>query len=166
MAHIRDVLVRVQSILRRIRFWRYNAVEQWLWWVGWSQSARTHRQSTSSILWRIYRYEGSWCIKFLKNLVHLSTFLFQVFRELLQNSDDAQSKAVEIRFETGKYRENGNCGLDGPAMGKGTLPDLRVAPVGAWALYADLRFTDLHCRCTTGCLRMMVIYLEIKIGVV
>ena len=28
---------------------------------------------------------------------------FTVFRELLQNSDDAQSKAVEIRFETQAY---------------------------------------------------------------
>jgi len=33
-----------------------------------------------------------------------------VFRELLQNSDDAEARSVEIRFETEAYlsRENGN----------------------------------------------------------
>ena len=33
-----------------------------------------------------------------------------VFRELLQNSDDAEARSVEIRFETGAYlsRKNGD----------------------------------------------------------
>ena len=33
-----------------------------------------------------------------------------MFRELLQNSDDAEARSVEIRFETEAYlsRENGN----------------------------------------------------------
>ena len=55
---------------------------------------------------------------------------FTVFRELLQNSDDAQSKAVEIRFETQPF-------IDRKAAGEGIvevsdipLPDLKTAHVG------------------------------------
>ncbi|KXN90205.1 hypothetical protein AN958_04695 [Leucoagaricus sp. SymC.cos] len=56
---------------------------------------------------------------------------FTVFRELLQNSDDAQSKAVEIRFQTQEF-------LDGkPPEGagheaRGPLPDLKTTPVHHW----------------------------------
>ena len=54
---------------------------------------------------------------------------FTVFRELLQNSDDAQATAVEIRFETkifldrkqGLYTEN--------APQEQSLPDLKSAAV-------------------------------------
>ena len=49
-----------------------------------------------------------------------------VFRELLQNSDDALSKAVEIRFETKAY-------IDGNRSSGGLvdehLPDLKTALV-------------------------------------
>lgn len=53
---------------------------------------------------------------------------FTVFRELLQNSDDAQSKAVEIRFETQSF-------IDRKATGEGVieeihLPNLKTAHVG------------------------------------
>lgn len=55
---------------------------------------------------------------------------FTVFRELLQNSDDAQSKAVEIRFETQPF-------IDRKAAREGMvevadirLPDLKTTHVG------------------------------------
>ncbi|KAJ7594698.1 hypothetical protein C8J56DRAFT_927422 [Mycena floridula] len=51
---------------------------------------------------------------------------FTVFRELLQNSDDAQSKAVEIRFESQQY-------LDHKAPSGQPLPDLKTALVHQWS---------------------------------
>ena len=53
-----------------------------------------------------------------------------VFRELLQNADDAQARSVEIRFETEAYlsQEKG----DDPESDKpeqGDLPDLKTAAV-------------------------------------
>jgi len=45
-----------------------------------------------------------------------------VFRELLQNSDDASSKAVEIRFETRRYIDRNNPSED-------RLLDLKTALV-------------------------------------
>ena len=50
-----------------------------------------------------------------------------MFRELLQNSDDAQSSSVEIHFETAAYldrEEQREDNLDVPS-----LPDLKSAPV-------------------------------------
>ena len=53
-----------------------------------------------------------------------------MFRELLQNSDDAGARSAEIRFETEEYmsREKGN---DTPPDGskQANLPDLRTAVV-------------------------------------
>lgn len=46
---------------------------------------------------------------------------FTVFRELLQNSDDAESKTVEIRFET----------EDGPSN-ESDLPNLKTVNVQPW----------------------------------
>ena len=45
-----------------------------------------------------------------------------MFRELLQNSDDASSKAVEIRFETKRYIDRNHSRED-------RLPDLKTALV-------------------------------------
>ncbi|KAH7915898.1 hypothetical protein BJ138DRAFT_824538 [Hygrophoropsis aurantiaca] len=59
---------------------------------------------------------------------------FTVFRELLQNSDDAQSTAVEIRFETEQYlRMKG--GQDAPGINEqatDTFPDLKATHVAQW----------------------------------
>jgi hypothetical protein len=60
--------------------------------------------------------------------------LLAVFRELLQNSDDAQSKAVEIHFETKEFVDRKNSGVDSSGTdGKGgitgVLPDLKTALV-------------------------------------
>ncbi|KAF9653296.1 hypothetical protein BDM02DRAFT_3177637 [Thelephora ganbajun] len=55
---------------------------------------------------------------------------FAVFRELLQNSDDAHSKAVEIRFKT-KRCIGRNSSSEGQALG-GRLPDLKTALVYRW----------------------------------
>jgi hypothetical protein len=51
-----------------------------------------------------------------------------VFRELLQNSDDAEARSVEIRFETGAYlsRENGD-DLQSDKPEREVLPDLKTA---------------------------------------
>jgi hypothetical protein len=49
---------------------------------------------------------------------------FTVFRELLQNSDDAESKSVEIRFETETVG-------DGPSN-ESDLPNLKTVNVQPW----------------------------------
>ena len=53
-----------------------------------------------------------------------------VFRELLQNSDDAVSTAVEIHFETAAYLDRRDRGEDIPDAT--TLPDLKSTPVLAF----------------------------------
>ncbi|KAG1726435.1 uncharacterized protein EDB91DRAFT_1263755 [Suillus paluster] len=58
---------------------------------------------------------------------------FTVFRELLQNSDDAQSSAVEIYFETEEYLRRKNSGKDAIQPGDGVhFPDLKTTPVAQW----------------------------------
>jgi hypothetical protein len=55
---------------------------------------------------------------------------YVVFRELLQNSDDASSKAVEIRFETKKYIDgNHPSQFQAPPSLNERLPDLKTALV-------------------------------------
>ena len=54
---------------------------------------------------------------------------FTVFRELLQNSDDAQSKAVEIRFETQPFIDRKATG-DGMEVSEAHLPNLKTVHVG------------------------------------
>ncbi|KAF5355265.1 hypothetical protein D9758_006047 [Tetrapyrgos nigripes] len=59
---------------------------------------------------------------------------FTVFRELLQNSDDAQSKAVEIRFETKQYidsKSSASLETNSESVGR-PLPDLKTALVHQW----------------------------------
>ena len=53
-----------------------------------------------------------------------------MFRELLQNSDDAFSNTVEIRFETERYINinDSSQGQDLPPIGE-RLPDLKTALV-------------------------------------
>ncbi|RDB24786.1 hypothetical protein Hypma_008085 [Hypsizygus marmoreus] len=68
---------------------------------------------------------------------------FTVFRELLQNSDDAQATAVEIRFETQQYINH----KKGPAAGdefvKEPLPDLKTALVHRWTFKNNgIQFRD------------------------
>jgi hypothetical protein len=58
-----------------------------------------------------------------------------VFRELLQNSDDASARAVEIRFETEAYLARSKQGAGGAggvveaAGAKEKLPDLKTVAV-------------------------------------
>lgn len=57
-----------------------------------------------------------------------------VFRELLQNSDDASATAVEIHFETKDFVDKRNSKVDGSEEGLATstdtaLPDLKTALV-------------------------------------
>ena len=67
---------------------------------------------------------------------------FTVFRELLQNSDDAQSKVVEIRFETQNYLER--TGGDGASLERiatpsaMSLPDLKTTNVRFVSLNVDV----------------------------
>ena len=68
-----------------------------------------------------------------------------MFRELLQNSDDAGSKAVEIRFETKEYidRSYSSEDLDDEASTaqEDDLPDLKTVPVRGSRFSS--RFVDL-----------------------
>jgi hypothetical protein len=54
---------------------------------------------------------------------------FTVFRELLQNSDDAQATAVEIHFETQKYMDGKNFRQSQDENLKTSLPDLKTTLV-------------------------------------
>jgi hypothetical protein len=58
----------------------------------------------------------------------LDTASIIVFREVLQNSDDANARSVEIRFETGAYlsREIGD-DLKSDKPEREDLPDLQTA---------------------------------------
>ncbi|KIJ62083.1 hypothetical protein HYDPIDRAFT_176650 [Hydnomerulius pinastri MD-312] len=58
---------------------------------------------------------------------------FTVFRELLQNSDDARSTAVEIRFETAAFLSR----KGKEVAGAHTLPDLKTTPVKQWTFKND-----------------------------
>ncbi|KAF8549064.1 ATPase domain of HSP90 chaperone/DNA topoisomerase II/histidine kinase, partial [Imleria badia] len=55
---------------------------------------------------------------------------FAVFRELLQNSDDARSSKVEIHFETADHLDRRTQGEENPDAS--TLPDLKCACVTQW----------------------------------
>ncbi|KAL5514880.1 hypothetical protein ACEPAG_2196 [Sanghuangporus baumii] len=59
---------------------------------------------------------------------------FTVFRELLQNSDDAASKSVEIHFETQAYidRKKASEVEGNSAQSTGTFPDLKTQPITQW----------------------------------
>ncbi|EDR11411.1 uncharacterized protein LACBIDRAFT_313549 [Laccaria bicolor S238N-H82] len=57
---------------------------------------------------------------------------FTVFRELLQNSDDAQSKNVEIRFETRSFIDGRMGNLATSAALDNSLPDLKTSVVHQW----------------------------------
>ena len=60
---------------------------------------------------------------------------FTVFRELLQNSDDAQATAVEIRFETQSFLDLMDLSsLSSEETLSGALPDLRTTLVSNHAL--------------------------------
>jgi hypothetical protein len=51
-----------------------------------------------------------------------------VFRELLQNSDDAEARSVEIRFETEKCLSRGEDGdIQSDESEQEDLPDLKTA---------------------------------------
>lgn len=54
---------------------------------------------------------------------------FTVFRELLQNSDDAQSKSVEIHFETQDFINRRDAIHVGGEQRERPLPDLKTAIV-------------------------------------
>lgn len=54
---------------------------------------------------------------------------FTVFRELLQNSDDARSEEVEIRFETKPADGEGEGSKAVVVGGDGELPDLKTVMV-------------------------------------
>ncbi|CAA7259259.1 unnamed protein product [Cyclocybe aegerita] len=68
---------------------------------------------------------------------------FTVFRELLQNSDDAQSKAVEIRFETQSFLDRKKQvlpeGIPGDVQTRpdAPLPNLRTTHVHQWTFRND-----------------------------
>ncbi|KAJ6593724.1 hypothetical protein B0H19DRAFT_1091788 [Mycena capillaripes] len=64
---------------------------------------------------------------------------FTVFRELLQNSDDAQSKKVEIRFQTqaGLNKDGESSGTSHESSAIQTLPDLKTALCHQWTFKND-----------------------------
>jgi hypothetical protein len=94
-----------------------------------------------------------------------------VFRELLQNSDDAQSKAVEIHFQTKKFVDRANAGIGSDDVGgegnvEQVLPDLSTAlvcgcPYAAYGLCSSFLFQ----RCINGHSRIMGYCSVMKIGV-
>ncbi|KAI9067076.1 hypothetical protein FKP32DRAFT_1644765 [Trametes sanguinea] len=70
---------------------------------------------------------------------------FTVFRELLQNSDDAEATAVEIHFETKEYLDQKNkreeTVTDGQTVvAKAELPKLKTAVVHQWTFKNNGKF--------------------------
>jgi hypothetical protein len=59
---------------------------------------------------------------------------FTVFRELLQNSDDASSQHVEIHFRTKDYQETNDTS---PDNAKPDLPDLNFTQIHKWTFRND-----------------------------
>ena len=59
-----------------------------------------------------------------------------MFRELLQNSDDAGARSVEIRFETEEYlsREKGEPQSESDEPKQEDLPDLKTAVARGFAM--------------------------------
>jgi hypothetical protein len=62
---------------------------------------------------------------------------FTVFRELLQNADDAQATTVEISFETQRFLDikKGASTLSSEERSSAPLPDLRTTPVSWHVIY-------------------------------
>jgi hypothetical protein len=80
---------------------------------------------------------------------------FTVFRELLQNSDDAQSKRVEIRFLTQAALDDGE-GSRGTLSESATpLPDLKTVLVRCMHTYFYNSYKYCDISVTSGPLRMM-----------
>jgi hypothetical protein len=95
---------------------------------------------------------------------------FTVFRELLQNSDDAQSKAVEIRFETQTYLDSKSAtrASEVPVANvtaDGELPDLKTTNVRIFSTFLWRASDLLRSRCTRGRSRTTESYSETKTGV-
>lgn len=85
-----------------------------------------------------------------------------VFRELLQNSDDARSSAVEIRFETAAYlrRKDAEQGdIDVPS-----LPNLKSTYVRVLGTVVPSLLTYCFSRCPNGHLETTESRLEMRIG--
>ncbi|KIJ65764.1 hypothetical protein HYDPIDRAFT_186930 [Hydnomerulius pinastri MD-312] len=78
------------------------------------------------------RYSGEFTcgshIVHTRSIVVHTVFIVSVFRELLQNSDDAGSSTVEIHFETAAYQGRAKEENTGPPM----LPDLKSTHVIQW----------------------------------
>ena len=70
-----------------------------------------------------------------------------MFRELLQNSDDAEASSVEIRFETEEYLSREE--VDDIRSGESDLPDLKTA-VACGFLILDLMYVFLVYLTITG----------------
>ena len=62
---------------------------------------------------------------------------FTVFRELLQNSDDAASERVEIHFMTKDFQPSTARGGSDGELGKASLPDLNRLIFDKWAFKND-----------------------------
>ena len=82
------------------------------------------RRDPRSIFWRIYK---SVVLMRLWRPMDMLTATAPVFRELLQNADDAGAKTVKIRFYTQE-------GVKGRQPEPSTLPDLKHVPVRVTAI--------------------------------
>jgi hypothetical protein len=93
-----------------------------------------------------------------------------VFRELLQNSDDAEARSVEIRFETGPYlsQEDGR-DLRSDTAERGDLPDLKTAMACGLIVFTCMtvciKIYNYSHRSTDGRSRIMGCYSETRIGI-
>ncbi|KAJ6558581.1 hypothetical protein DFH09DRAFT_1037162 [Mycena vulgaris] len=92
-----------------------------LWAAGYDESVEVNQRALIDKV--LARYSGE----------------FTVFRELLQNSDDAQSKKVEIRFQTqAALDRNGHSDTtSSESAAPQTLPDLKTALCHQWTFKND-----------------------------
>ncbi|KAJ7078918.1 hypothetical protein B0H15DRAFT_859732 [Mycena belliarum] len=87
-----------------------------LWAAGYDESVEVNQRALIDKV--LARYSGE----------------FTVFRELLQNSDDAQSKRVEIRFQTQAALDRDG---DSDRTSSESLPDLKTALCHQWTFKND-----------------------------
>ena len=152
----------------------YRPILRWcflrqLWWVGVTTPGRGSLASSSSTQWESGHDETVEVNQraLIDKVLARYSGEFTVFRELLQNSDDAQSKAVEIRFETLVHldRDEG----EGTRLEKTTsplaalLPDLKTTTVSLFTPNVDSLTT--FDRCTNGPLRTTVSFFGKKTGI-
>lgn len=83
-----------------------------------------------------------------------------MFREIIQNADDAMATEVKIEFQTDYYANNST----GATNSNGTIQDLNTTEVSLGVVLSSELVLNLTDSCPNGLFVMMVTALKTKIG--